>query len=478
MVNLKTHMNNKGYKDTSTNQLLLGIAVLALGQALQVNYGFFSVPAIGWLTITLICTVFSTFSNKLHLPKIPGKVIAFILGSGLVFQIYLLTITLPGYFLLSDFLKKLSFFKICVITAGLFALLSLIPVGIFKSWIRKSFFACTILSMGAAGIWLVNASPKPFIDVFVFEQTSAQALLKARNPYELKPPNIYGNMDFYGPLLVKDGKMTIGNPYPPLSIYLSTIGYAVAGDIRYSHLVAILLSAILIASLGFSSTSLLSAYTFLFTPRVFFVLEQSWTEPLVILVAVFVVWCSFRRPKWTMLVFGLMMAVKQYMIFFFPLVVLLIPRSSPRKVWITAASWIGFTAFAVTAPLLFWNFSAFLWDVGLAQWDQVFRITSLSYAALIARITGSPPTQLLPFIIIFPLMAILIWKSTRRLPAYFALALTLCLAMFFSFSKQAFANYYFLVIGLLSCALAAFSFQTNKSNPFDDLPATISAQRR
>jgi hypothetical protein len=206
--------------------------------------------------------------------------------------------------------------------------------------------------------------------------------------------------------------------------------------------------------------ALLAAYIFLFTPRIFFVLEQSWTEPLVVLLAVAVVWCATHRPAWTFIVVGLLIASKQYMLFLLPLMVLLIPPASPRRVWAQACGWTLGTAFAVTAPLAFWNFPAFLWDVGLAQWYQVFRVDALSYAAVYARMFGHSPSQFLPYIAL-GVALLLIWRYGSHSPAGFAAALALGLGLFFAFNKQAFCNYYFLVVGVLCCALAAMPTSDN-----------------
>jgi hypothetical protein len=373
---------------------------------------------------------------------------------GLVWQIFQLATALPGIYILPAYLHILWLFRVSVILAGAFALLSLAPETWFHPRVHSGLVGLAFLSMFAAGIWVIRASPNPFIDVYVFHQTSSEALLQGRNPYELTVPNIYGEMGYYGTELVKGDKLTIGNPYPPLSIYLSWLGYVAGGDIRYSHLVALVLASLLMARLCASRETLLAAYIFLFTPRMFFILEQSWTEPLVLLLSVAVLWSALKRPAWMPVALGLLLASKQYMIFMIPLAVLLIPPASHRR---ERAQIFGLTvgiAFAVTAPLAFWNFPAFLWNVGLSQWYQVFRLDALSYVAIYTRIFNQPPSQLLPFIAL-GVALLLAWCYAWRSPAGFAAALAFSLGLFFAFNKQAFCNYYFLVIGVLCSALAA-----------------------
>jgi hypothetical protein len=91
--------------------------------------------------------------------------------------------------------------------------------------------------------------------------------------------------------------------------------------------------------------------------------------------------------------------------------------------------------------------------VVLLQWYQPFRKDALSYLALYAQFGPVPPQWivLVPFI---PTVFFTLWRSPRT-PAGFAGAVALILFVFFAFSKQAFCNYYFLVLGALCCALAA-----------------------
>jgi hypothetical protein len=441
------------YHNDLNTQLLLGVAAIALGQALQNGNGFLTRLALLWLTIALICSCKSIFSQRLPFP-VSKLTLWIILTAGLVLQIFQLLTTIPGWYILPASLEKLWQYRVCIFFGGISALLSLSPQSWFHPLVRRVLIALVFIAMLVAGIWVIRALPSPYIDVYMFHQTSSAALLQSDNPYELSEPNFYENMNLYGPELVKNGRMTIGNPYPPLSIYLSSIGYFVAGDIRYSHLAAIILGAILMVCLRPDRGALFGAYIFLFTPRVYLVLEQSWTEPLVLLLAVAVIWCAIHRPGWRFIALGLLIASKQYMILLSPLIVLLIPHNSSRQVWAKAIGWTIGTAFVVTAPLAFLNFPAFFWNVGQSQFYQIFRLDSLSYAAVYAIISGRLPSQYISFGILV-IVLFLVWRYGQRSPSGYAAAMAFCLGIFFAFSKQAFCNYYFLVIGLLSAAIAA-----------------------
>jgi hypothetical protein len=83
-----------------------------------------------------------------------------------------------------------------------------------------------------------------------------------------------------------------------------------------------------------------------------------------------------------------------------------------------------------------------------AQWYQMFRLDALSYLALYARAFGQQPSHLIGFVTL-GLAWLFCWRYAPRTPEGFAAALALSLGIFFAFNKQAFANYYFLVIGTL-----------------------------
>lgn len=464
---------------TSVAKLGLGVAAWALGQALQSGNGSLTFPAAVWLTVALICTGAGVAAQHRAVPVMLHKIFLVVLTLGVMWQIGQLLTTLPGIYLLPLPPSEFQRFQAGVFIAGSLALFSLAPEAWLRLKWRNSLVGLTLAAILGLGVWVIRASPSPLIDTYVFHQTSSAALLQRQNPYELTPPNFYGHLGFYGAEWVKDGRMTIGNPYPPLSIYLSTLGFIAGGDIRYSHLLAIVLAGALIAGLRPGREARLAAYLVLFTPRVFFVVEQSWTEPLVLLGATMTVFCAMHRPQWIPVAFGLLLASKQYMLLMLPLAVLLLPHKASGRDWARLYGGALGTAMVVTAPLALWNLSAFLWDVGWAQWYQVFRLDALSYLALYARAFGQQPSQLTGFMALL-LAFLFLWRYASRSPAGFAAALALSLGVFFAFSKQAFANYYFLVIGTICCALAALPLnpedpQTPKPQPHADL-STIAAR--
>ncbi len=441
----------------------LGLAAFALGQALQDGNGFLTLKAIIWLTGSIFFLGFVLLFYKKSLQGFISKVWFPILILGLAQQIYQLTTRLPGIYLLSSSISMLWMFKSGIILAGGTALLSLVPAKwISQSW-QTALVILTLLLFFLLGIWVIKSSPDPTIDVFVFHQTSAERLIHGQNPYTIIMPNIYNDVKLYGEELINvDGSINFSNPYPPLNIYFTTLGYIIGGDVRYAYLLAIVISGGLIAFLHAGREAKLAAFILLFTPRIFFVLEQSWTEPLVLLCLTTTIFCAIHYPRWLLLTLGLFFASKQYLLFIIPLSLLLFPISlnSSWKEQGKPYVWVFGTMFAISAPLAFWNLPAFTWNVGGMLWYYIFRPDSLSYLALYARIFNQPPPQYI--ILSFVALAIsffMVWRFVPRNLTGFVLSISFCLLIFFAFNKQAFCNYYFLVISAICCTLACFTFQ-------------------
>jgi hypothetical protein len=450
--------NSFFHPDIESASFSLALAALTLGQALQTDNGFYSLPAFVWLTASLVCLGYALIARRKQLPVILRKFLELLLISGLAWQIYQLANSVPGIFHSPSFPRHVWLFIGAISFAGGCALLSLLPeTRIPPSW-SNILAGLTLFVLSLAGIFIIKISPHPFIDTYVFQQTSSHALLHRTDPYTLRAPNIYGDMQYYGKKLGNRHKLTIGNPYPPLSIYFSTLGYIAGKDVRYSDLLAIIGSGALIAFLHPGRSAKLAAYIFLFTPRVFYVLESSWTEPIVVFFLTLTIFCAFRYPRWLPVALGLLFASKQYFIFLIPLALLFSPLTAVWRNWLKFYGWMVGVAIAVTAPLAFWNLRDFLWNVGGAQWYQIFRLDALSYLTLYAHLFNQIPSALLSFVAL-AVAYLVVWRFSPRTATGFVISTAWCLEMFFAFNKQAFANYYFLVIGTICCALSAITAQ-------------------
>jgi hypothetical protein len=302
------------------------------------------------------------------------------------------------------------------------------------------------------GAWAIREVPEPDIDVHVLHREALQALGGGRNPYAISFPNIYPHTEYYAPGVVVDGRVQVGHVYPPLSLLVAGAGHLATGDYRFANLAAVALTGGLLGTWG--TAGLLAAGLVLFTPRGFWVLEHGWTEPHVVVLLAATAWCAARRPAWLALPLGLFFAAKQYAVLAAPLVVLLHAGPAPWRDTIRTLGGAAGLALAVTLPFAVVDLPAFTHSVITFQLNQPFRLDALNYPAWWAARTGQVLPTWLGFALLVPVVALLLARAPRT-PAGFAAAVALTLLTVFVFSKRAFANYGFCVIGALGTALAA-----------------------
>jgi hypothetical protein len=324
--------------------------------------------------------------------------------------------------------------------------------------IRSSARSMRLLQIGALvaahfalGMWTIHNSPNPAIDVHVFQRDAITALRHGTNPYGLTYPNIYDDVAFYGPGLAVRGRLRFGYPYFPLSLLLAMPGQLLAGDHRYAQLVALELAAVLMAFTRPNGFGAIAAVLFLTTPRIFFVLEQSWTEPFVVFGLAALVYVAVRNPRVVPWLFGVFVGLKQYLVLAIPSALLLMRDRRKIGAWLIRAAIVGA---ASMLPFILWNPRAFWKSVVVLQFHQPFRLDALSYLAWWTAGGHPPPSAAVSFVAASIAIAISLWRLPRT-PAGFASAVALTLFLFFAFNKQAFCNYYFAVIGAFAVALAA-----------------------
>jgi len=144
---------------------------------------------------------------------------------------------------------------------------------------------------------------------------------------------------------------------------------------------------------------------------------------------------------------------KQYMVFAVPLALLLFPRPIPWKE-VGAVAWkAALLGLALSAPLALWNLPAFLHDVVALQFRQPMRVEALSFVAWLKEQGITLNTAAIGFVAGAVVVALAIRRLERSVTA-FALALAVTFFAFFAFNRQAFANYYYLVLGALAWAIA------------------------
>jgi len=317
-------------------------------------------------------------------------------------------------------------------------------------------FALLLATHAAIGVWKIRTAPQPRIDVFIFHTHAIDALVRGVNPYSITFPNIYEPQTWtYAPGIVRDGRLQFGFPYPPIVLLYTAPAQLLAGDFRYAYLLAMLMGGVLVAAIGrFTRSALLLAAVLLFTPRTFYVLEMGWTEPLSAMLLAATVLTALRWPRLAPVALGLVVASKQYLpLALLGLALMYRPSAPWRRVMrdLLLAMLVGG---AVTLPLALWEPAGFWRSAVTLQLHQPYRADSLS---LLAWWGSTRPGWIGPVWPAFALAGGAVLAAMLRCgrgPGAFAAGVALVLFVFFAFNKQAFANYYYLVIAGLCISIA------------------------
>jgi hypothetical protein len=433
---------------TDSRARAMGMALTAflVGYAVDSSLGMYSVDALRLLLIAVIVCIATIAAPRFGIVEsIPPWLVDAALALGIAFEASQIIIRNQNSPLISR-------------GTAIVAALGLLQAFELKR-LRLPLIALASIAFAIlASMMFLTYARNPHIDVFVFQQMSADGLLHGHNPYEIRYPSLYPpGTPFYGPGVVNpaDNRLDYGFPYFPLSLLLVVPAYAIGGDSRYAHVIAIAASAVLMAAARPGRRSGLIAALFLLVPTVFFIIEQSWTEPLLALTFSLTMFCALRWKRGLPCALGLLFATKQYTVLMVPLVWLLVEEPRSWKTFAVLLAKAAVVALAITVPFLLWNPRAFYRAVAAFQFLQPFRLDALSFLVWIHH--NVPQLKIerwAPFASILPVTAFALWRCARS-PAGFAAAVTLVYLLFFAFNKQAFANYYYFVVATACWACAA-----------------------
>ena len=437
-----------------TSVVFYALAAIAFGVVLQSSNGSVSAGSMGrsmaWLTLAVaLCAAGASGWTPSLLKAANDRTVLRVLASGLLLQFVLLLSKRPAHSIpASDRTWLLPF----AVGSGLAVAAVALPLWDwrrFGRWMMPVLVAIFI----ALGVWTIRHTPGPAVDVYAFQQESLRAFSRGTNPYAITMPLIYDDAGWYGSDLVQNGRLQVGLPYPPLSLLLELPSYLLLGDYRYATLLALALAALVLARCRDDALGPLAAAVLLFTPRAFFVIEQGWTEPFVALGLCLVAYASIRRPAWLPAALGFLFASKQYTLFLAPLVFVLFPVGQGRRAM--SVLWRGVAiAVGIALPFAAWNPGAFFHSTVAFQFLQPFRPDSLSYLALYASLTGTQLPSWIGFAAMTGALVFVVWRGPRSASGFAAASAAVLLALF-AFNKQAFCNYYFVVIAALCCAVGA-----------------------
>jgi hypothetical protein len=328
---------------------------------------------------------------------------------------------------------------------SLVLLASYLP-GLFGSFreggrlVRLRFIAFLLLT-AIAGLDALRASPHPRIDVWAVQMDGAAALLHGSNPYTSVA------VHDTGPGTLVDAVPYV---YPPTQLYLTLLSRAL-GDVRLTMLAAVLAAAVAMRLVAGDRRPAFAkdapALFLLLTPKLPFVLEQSWVDPVqVMLLSTGLALATRARRDAAAVVLGLAVSSKQTMFWMLPLAGFCLRFD--RRAWLL----ILLAAVAPVVPFAFWNARALIhanFDVlnGLPLRSDALTINNWALRTWQLEIPGA-----VGFVLAAGAVAVACWKL--RGPGPFGLAAATTYLVFFAFNRWAFANYYFLVAGLAALAAA------------------------
>lgn len=462
---------------TPLNLACIAFGAVVLGHALEIRDGFYDVVALRWALLATACVLagVTRMGGAVRLgsaePVVGGVLIAGLLSNLLA----LATRPVAMYMVHPEPARHPEFLTALALATALILL-----IASDRARTRSLWFPALLALYAELGVWLIHVSPRPHIDVMTVFHDGLAALAGLKSPYSMTFPNIYENADLYGAGLVVNGRVQFGFPYPPLSLLMAAPAYILGLDVRYAELAALVAGAAWIGYSGRGRLGPLAAAALLFTPRTFFVLEQAWTESLVICWAGLTVFAATRvtgvrrslRGAGTLrgVALGLLIAVKQHLTIALLLADWLRRPDEHHRTTMTILMVAAATAAAVTLPFALWDPGGVWRSVVILQLREPFRADSLSVLSYFAS-QGWKPTQ--GILLAAPLGALaaglgLSWWRLPRTPAGFAIGLGTTFLLLFLVSKKAFCNYYFLVIALLMAGVAAGSGELAKADTDGD----------
>ena len=312
-----------------------------------------------------------------------------------------------------------------------------------KDSVRQWCFGAAIFIAFAFRLAMPLASPEPIIDVFVIIQESAEHLLEGKNPYDTPISDVYGGR----------GQVYRGYPYPPASLYPLTTAYGLFGDARYAYILSEAIVAVVLWSLAGPTWARRGAellvLLFLFQPQSLFVLEQSWTEPLVLACLSIALLLKERGyPLLATVVYGYFLSLKQYLVFF-ALHWLLMERRWQHIAIGALAGTATFLPFLLWDPLSLWQrgvWASLVYGIpheSLNISTLLHHTTSLRWGKLPGALAGTAAGMG---------SLLLFWKQGGLY--HYLMATSVTMFTMLLWGNQAFTNYYYLLGGLLLHLLA------------------------
>ena len=293
-------------------------------------------------------------------------------------------------------------------------------------------------------------SPDPVIDVFTLLDQGPEKILKGVNPYD---------SDFVSPYASERARQhNIELPaelrpagYPAQPYWMALPLKALGIDVRYANVIADLLAAMAIVAMAWRWNAIrpggIAATIYLTLPRVPFVIEQAWYEPMIACCLGWGLVMIVRERRLGFLILGAGLTAKQFGV---PMLVPLAINLRRRGAWLT---WGLFAGAALSLPFILWNPTAFYETVlarhfGHPPRTDAITIWALAYHQFGVVLAGGPL-----MLIGLSLIAGCSWSSRNERPELLAATVGTVLITFCLFHTKGFFNYYYLGQYLLLLSL-------------------------
>ena len=373
--------------------------------------------------------------------------------------------------------------EMAVYVAGTLALIAFGVAYLFVAPLERYWFGFLVAYAGVTIALIADVIPfGNFSDVQLFHHDAVAALVRGENPFAMTFPDIYppaASARFYGEGVSIDGVLQFGWPYFPLSL-LVVAPFELVTDYRIGLVLALVAAAILMSRLTPSAHSTIAAMAFLLISPSVVAARNGWSDPLVLLALVGVVFATVHHPRGRSAVTGALFAIKQYTVFLAVPTILAHDRPWSIQLLLRHFAFAGAVFLLITLPFVVWNPSAFWGSVVELQFLQPFRPDSIALPALVPDWWRSLPPAIsigAPFLAMALASAAVAWKTPTGGQGV-ALGAAFVLLVAFVTSKQAFVNYYLVAIGALFSAAAAVAIgeEDPTGRPPDRTATTVGAR--
>jgi hypothetical protein len=300
---------------------------------------------------------------------------------------------------------------------------------------RRTLGLLALACATGANTLIIVASSRPFIDVWWILSGASRRMSAGHNIFTGCWP---GNVDRLTDCVY---------PYLPLTTVAETPFRIAFGDIRYTYVAALILTAIALWQIAGPTWGPAVAAVFMASPKLSLLVEQAWTEPLLLLgIAVMVLAVQQHQTWLAVLAFAVALACKQHAVLLLPLAAWW-PAFGWRRTSVSLA-----IASVVTLPWFIADPGAFLHDAFWFNLRLHPRPDSLSLFSTAVRAGWTPPFALVGVVTIAALLASLTFLP--RNATGFVLGSALVQFAFDLVNKQSFFNEWWFVGGLLLLGVA------------------------